>query len=163
MKTTCGIFLFRSDGKFLIGHPTNSPDNLWTIPKGLKDSGESDLVAAFRELYEETNIFEKDMDVFTYRHVGLFKYKSQAKVLSAFYINSSSMFKNVDMKCQSMVKSYGKPYFPEIDNFKWVTIEESKSVLIDSQLKAIEVIEKIRNDDTESNKSLATLSSKPGS
>jgi len=149
MKTTCGIFLFNKEGKFLIGHPTNHSWDLWSIPKGLKDSGESDLVAALRELHEETNIFEKDMGEFTYKHIGLFKYKNKNKTLSAFYINTSTNFENVDIKCDSMVTHMKGADFPEIDAFKWVTIEESKSILHHSQLPCLEIIDKLRNNVTQ--------------
>lgn len=149
MKTTCGIFLFNAEGKFLIGHPTNHPMDLWSIPKGLKDSGESDLVAALRELHEETNIFEKDMGEYKYKHLGLFKYKSKSKTLSAFYFETTTNFENVDIKCDSMVTHTKGPNFPEIDDFRWVSIEESRSILHDSQLPCLDIIDKIRKHVTQ--------------
>ncbi len=149
MRTTCGIFLFNSDGKLLVGHPTNHPMNVWSIPKGIKDKGEAELAAAFRELSEETNIFIEDMGKFDLRYLGTSKYKHKKKALAAFYVDTNKDFSSVDVKCDSMVTDMPGKDFPEIDEFKWVTIEEAKSILHETQVPFLEDIEKLRNNVTQ--------------
>ena len=57
MKITNGAYIVDSLNKVLITHPTNHPMDLWSIPKGLFDDGETDSKqAAIRETLEETKI-----------------------------------------------------------------------------------------------------------
>lgn len=153
MKVTCGIFLFNNEDKFLIGHPTNHAKNIWTIPKGLRDPGETDIEAAKRELYEETNIdYNKIYDnILMESHLGEFPYKgwingkpNKDKVLSSFLIDTDLDFKSWEIKCESMVNNSGNP-FPEIDDFKWVTFEEAYGLLHKSQIKCFPQISRIKN------------------
>lgn len=34
---SCGIYLFRNDNKFIVGHPTGFKPSIWSIPKGRID------------------------------------------------------------------------------------------------------------------------------
>ena len=57
IRISCGVYLFRSDNKFLIVHPTGHRPTIFSIPKGRMDEGETDhFVVAKRELLEETGI-----------------------------------------------------------------------------------------------------------
>lgn len=56
MKRTCGVFLIARDRRILICHPTGHGRNTWSIPKGEKEEGDTDLKTALKELWEETNI-----------------------------------------------------------------------------------------------------------
>ena len=83
MIITCGIYLFNNNGKLLIGHPTNHKPNIWTIPKGRVDEGESDhFMVAKREIFEEANI---NLENFTSKFIGniiefdLIRYKATNK------------------------------------------------------------------------------------
>lgn len=140
MKTTCGIFLFRKDGKFLIGHPTNHEATTFSIPKGLKNLYENDFLAAVRELYEETNI-DLSKYTFTVNKIGDYIYSHKNKFLVAFKIEIDSMLEDVDIKCDSMVRRKGIEPFPEIDSFKWVSIDEclamDKYILNSTQIEAL--------------------------
>ena len=51
-----GMFIVREDHRILIGHPTNHAPNVWSIPKGKIETGETSLEGAIRETLEETNI-----------------------------------------------------------------------------------------------------------
>lgn len=146
MRTTCGIFLFNNEGKILVGHPTNSPDYVWSVPKGLRDPGENDFTAAVRELYEETNISLKDIGGFSVKYLGEFKYPNKKKKISAFSIVTNYDFSEYHIKCDSMVTHTRGEDFPEIDVFKWVTIEEAKSILNKSQVLALGIIEEMKRN-----------------
>ena len=59
-----GIFIMRNDGKLLICHPTHHPEDIWSIPKGKVEEGETKLEAALRETEEETNLWLGSNDNF---------------------------------------------------------------------------------------------------
>jgi 8-oxo-dGTP pyrophosphatase MutT (NUDIX family) len=137
MIITCGIYLFNNQNKLLIGHPTNHKWTMWTVPKGRVDEGETHhFSVAKRELWEEANI---NLDQFRDKvtkvtEFDLVRYKATNKYLKGFLVKVNHGFDNHDIKCDSMVMRNGKPAFPEIDAFKWVTIEEAKTLLHESQL-----------------------------
>ncbi len=134
MKISCGIYLFRNDNKFLVGHPTGFKNHIWAIPKGRMDLGENNyLEVAKRELLEETNIDLNKMNVVRVEELEMVRYRETNKYLKGFYIKVNDDFKNVDIKCDSMVYRNVSPAFPEFDDFKWVTIDESKSMLHEFQ------------------------------
>lgn len=133
MKVTCGIYLFRSDNKMLIGHPTKHKSNIWSIPKGRMDEGENDYFdVAKRELLEETNINLDKYKIERKKEFDSVQFKEN-RCLKAFFIKVNSDFSDSDIKCTSMVyrkiNGVDTPVFPEFDEFRWVTIEEAKEVL----------------------------------
>ncbi len=138
MIITCGIYLFNNNGKLLIGHPTNHKPNIWTIPKGRVDEGETDhFMVAKRELFEEANI---NLEDFTHKFIedvvefDLIRYKATNKYLKGFVVKVNHSFEDHDIRCDSMVYRDGVAVFPEIDGFRWVTIEEAREVLHESQI-----------------------------
>src|ERR1022692_4546624 len=92
-KISCGIYLINSDNKLLIGHPTKHRPNVWAIPKGRIDNGESDYFeVAKRELLEETNI---DLSQFKIDHIvefDLIRYRETNKYLKGFFIKINQDF-----------------------------------------------------------------------
>ena len=57
----CGVLVFRRDPRMsflLLRRP-----EWWDLPKGHVDAGESDMECALRELYEETGITAKNIDL----------------------------------------------------------------------------------------------------
>ena len=136
MKISCGIYLFRNDNRFLIGHPTGFKNHVWAIPKGRMDIGESDhFEVAKRELMEETCIDLNLLDVVKVKELEMIRYRETNKYLKGFFVKVRDEFTNVEIKCDSMVFRNGEPSFPEFDEFKWVTIEESKYLLHEFQLE----------------------------
>jgi 8-oxo-dGTP pyrophosphatase MutT (NUDIX family) len=145
MRKTAGIFLIRKDNKLLIAHPTKLPENRWSIPKGGIEDGEYPTDAAVREMFEEANV---DVSTWTLmhnlEHVKL-KYKEEEKLLVPFVLfekQNNIDFGSFEFKCNSNVpEEMGG--FPEMDDFKWVTLDEAKEVLFKSQVKCVEEIERI--------------------
>ena len=138
-KISCGIYLINSDDKLLIGHPTKHKPNVWAIPKGRINEGESDYFeVAKRELLEETNIDLNKFDIVNKVEFDLIRYRETNKYLKGFFIKVDNSFSGEDIKCDSMVYRDGVPSFPEFDDFKWVTIEESKKLLHQFQINNLE-------------------------
>ncbi len=140
MDTTCGIYLFDKSKRMLIVHPTGSPDNVWSIPKGLQDEGETLYEAAVREMKEETTI---DMTKLTIKHLSFLvrqKYPNKDKTLSSYMIVVEEDMSDYPVVCHSMVpiKNY-----PENDKFRWVDLEEAEKLIHVTQVNNIEVIKKL--------------------
>ncbi len=146
MKISCGIYLINVENKILIAHPTNHKPNVWTIPKGRIDDGEtSEFEVAKRELWEETNIdlnnyTDKLLNVVAFDYI---RYKDTNKYLKGFFVKVNDTFGKNELKCHSWVYRDGKPVFLEMDDYKWVTLEDAIPVLNEFQNKNIELCQKL--------------------
>jgi ADP-ribose pyrophosphatase YjhB (NUDIX family) len=85
-EITAGIFIINDKNQILLTHATHSARKFWGIPKGLvnKDSGETTLDAAVREVAEETGI--KILETSAVKPLGTSKYKGVSKTLVAYYV-----------------------------------------------------------------------------
>lgn len=139
MKITCGIFLFDGEDNILICRVTNSK-NLWSIPKGLVDENETFIDTALRELKEETSIILNNPQL---KFIGDFKYLKSNKMLKAFYLKIDEKIDENSLHCSSMVNLKGR-IFPEVDQFKWVNLEEAKKLIHKTQVDALIEFEKLK-------------------
>ena len=139
-----GIFLVNKDNQLLICHPTNHNPNFWSIPKGKVEKGETLIDAAIRETHEETNI---DLS----KAIGLkelegVNYKSKKKILHPFLAWEPAMtgvdWYSFELKCNSNV-SESRGGFPEMDDYKFVSLDEAINLLHETQVACIDVIKKI--------------------
>ena len=135
METTCGIFLFTRKNKLLVGHVTNTRDR-WSIPKGLPDPGEPMMEAAKRELIEESNVKYESLNVVKLVQNNTKTYKNKKKCLYSVSVFTNNGSKDFDLKCNSMVEGKGEP-FPEIDDFRFVTVEEALKMDIQETQKEV--------------------------
>ena len=144
MIKATGLFIFNKENKFLVEHPTNHDPNFWSIPKGIVESDEDPFDGAKRETYEETNL---DIDTIKYSLISELPtiiFKNKRKSLKCFVIKTNEFLYDYPFKCESMVtqmrgKILNNP-FPEVDDFKWVTIEEGYDLLHESQKRAIDIL-----------------------
>lgn len=144
MRKTSGIFLFNNDNKFLIEHPTYHSPKFWSIPKGMIDEGESEFDAAIRETIEETSLDITKIKYSIIKQLPDYLFKSKKKTLVSFVLRTSENLYNFPYKCESMVtftrgKKLKKP-FPEVDKFKWATIDEAYPLLHETQKRALDFI-----------------------
>src|SRR5438128_151533 len=139
MKVTCGLYLYSTlTQKILLCHATRSR-NLWSIPKGLKDEGEDNLTAAFRELYEESDLSKDMLAIKSVFPLPPRKYEKQNKTLESFLVLSAKDLSSVKLKCHSLVNDS----YPEIDKYKWVDLAEFETLAHESQVRNIDEIKKI--------------------
>jgi len=132
---SCGVYLFNSDNKLLLEHPTGHKPHIWTIPKGRMDEGETDYFeVAKRELLEETNVNLNNLNIIKKEEFDLIRYRETNKYLKGFFVRVDSDLSDIELGCESMVYRNGVPSFPEVDGYKWVTIEEAKKVLNEFQM-----------------------------
>lgn len=132
---SCGIYLFNSESKILLEHPTGHKPNIWTIPKGRVDEGETDYFeVAKRELLEETNIDLNKFNIISKKEFEMVRYRQTNKYLKGFFVKVDSDLYDVNLGCESMVYRDGVPSFPEVDGYKWVTLDEAREVLNEFQM-----------------------------
>ena len=125
-RITCGIYLFDINDLLLIQHPTKFRPTLWSIPKGRIDIGETDeFEVAKRELFEETGIDLNDLTIIRVEEFDEIKYKESNKYLKSFFVKVEDDLQDFNLHCDSMVMRNDVPVFPEVDEWKWVTIEEA--------------------------------------
>ena len=107
-------------------------NNIWDLPKGKKNNSESDLIAAIREVHEETNVRVcdvKDVSFSTY-HIysyanNLYKKNKILKETRWFLMYASSQEKLI-------------PQFEEsIQNVAWFSRSQLKNLNIYSSLKSV--------------------------
>lgn len=139
-----GIFIIRNDGKLLICHPTNHPLNVWSIPKGRVDEGETFLEAAIRETFEESNINVSDCKViYSLESVN---YTNKKKILHPFLLleikNPNLNLGLIEVKCNSYVPE-DKGGFLEVDIFLWVDLDEAQHLLHPTQASCIPKIKQM--------------------
>lgn len=143
MKTiAAGIYLVNKDKKVLICHPTNHRTDFWSIPKGKVEKDEELINAAIRETYEETNIDLKEYQMMV--NMSPLTYTHRKKVLHPYICyeeaNPSFNFNEFELKCNSNVPE-DRGGFPEMDDYRWVTFDEAKTLLHKLQADAIDKVE----------------------
>lgn len=141
---TAGLFIINPKDELLVGHPTNHDPNFWSVPKGRIEDGETTLEAGIRETYEETNVNLKplyDEGILVYNEAMIEIYKHKKKALYPFIIytekNTEFNFESINLKCSSFVEVPGGVDFPEMDEVKWMPIEEAIEKLHLTQIKVL--------------------------
>jgi 8-oxo-dGTP pyrophosphatase MutT (NUDIX family) len=143
---TSGLFIIKKNKKLLICHPTKRKANEYSIPKGRVEDDEIFLEAAFRETYEESNLDLNGSTDFTIYPLNSVEYKNKKKILYPFLMleNNNSKFDwdSVELKCNSNVpKKIGG--FPEMDGYRWVTLDEAEELIHEAQVKCLPKIKEI--------------------
>ena len=145
-RKSAGIILFNGDDKVLIEHPTNHDPNFWSFPKGMVDENETYFEAALRECLEETSLDLSKIDYKIITELPDITFKNKRKVLKLFVLKTNENLYDFPFKCESMVTknrdgSLRDYIFPEVDDFKWVSLEEAYPLLHESQQRAVDVIQ----------------------
>ena len=138
-----GLFIVRKDKKLLVAHPTNHKPNFWSIPKGKVEENETFLEGALRETYEETNLNLVDTNKFDIYPMQSVNYSHKKKILYPFlYVEKPTAkidWDNIELKCNSNVPD-DRGGFPEMDDYKWVELEEARELLHETQVVCIDKI-----------------------
>jgi predicted NUDIX family NTP pyrophosphohydrolase len=138
-KRSAGIILFRKirrQAQLLLVHPggpfwAKKDDGSWSIPKGLYDESEDPLVAAKRELREETGIIAEGK----FLELGTFK-QPGGKMIVAWAIESD--FDSANLVSNTFLlewppKSGKHANFSEVDRASWFSITEAMNKITKGQ------------------------------
>ena len=142
-KPTSAGVLIEAEGKFLLVRATPDPTKVdpkihWGVPKGKIDKGETAIVAAMRETWEETGIklgkYKGQMKLHK-------KYSTKWKNFIVFHLKMDKQIPTSKMKCRSIVPGRG---YPEIDKYKWATKEEALKMIKNHGRKIFIEVKKIQ-------------------
>jgi 8-oxo-dGTP pyrophosphatase MutT (NUDIX family) len=142
MIQTTGLFILNALDELLITHPTNSPFNRWSIPKGIPDLNETYLDAAIRELFEETNINVIDLKISEFEYGDPVPYKNKLKNLQPIFCRTLVDTGKLSLKCNSLVD--GESFY-ENDIIKWYPIKDAIKLIHETQVKAIKSNQKFNS------------------
>jgi predicted NUDIX family NTP pyrophosphohydrolase len=138
-KMSAGILMFRKRGaalEVLPVHPggpfwKNKDAGVWSIPKGEYAEDEEPLVAAKRELFEETGI-EARGDLVPLGQIQ----QSSGKIVSGWAMEGDCSPEEIRSNTLAMEwppKSGRMQQFPEIDRAEWFGVAEAKERMVKAQ------------------------------
>ncbi len=134
-NTAVEVLLVHPGGPFW----AKKDDGAWSLPKGIIDPGEDDLLAAIREFEEETGFAaEGDFIALTPRR------QPSGKIISAWAIEGDcdpSAMKSNTFTMEWPPRSGNMAEFPEADRIEWFDIESAKTKIIKGQRGFIEEFE----------------------
>lgn len=137
MEITCGVYLLDKNNNILICKAFGG--NNWSIPKGVVEPNEHYFGAAIRELEEETNVkyFETKFKFAEILPDSI--YKNRKKTLKSLVLKTDNEQSDFQLKCNSFFEKDGVQY-PENSEYLWVTLDEAKNYLHESQIANLEII-----------------------
>jgi len=146
-QISAGILVFRRRGDFeiLLAHPggpfwAKKDAGVWTIPKGLVESGDDIVAAARREFSEETNLVAKG-DLIELAPVR----QKSGKLLHAFALEEDfdlNAFTSNTFELEWPPQSGRRQNFPEIDRIAYFDLPTAKLKIIPYQLLLLSELEK---------------------
>ena len=145
LRSGVGIVVLNKKNQVFVAKRIDNKKNFWQMPQGGIDKGEDYLVAAYRELEEETSIKNvkliKELDGFiTYELpknlLGIIwkgKYKGQKQ--KWFLMKFTGEEKEINIKTKN----------PEFLDWKWIDLDQITEVVVDFKLHVYkELQEKVR-------------------
>ena len=146
-QISAGVLVFRRRGDFeiLLAHPggpfwAKKDAGVWTIPKGLVESGDDIVAAARREFSEETNLVAKG-DLIELAPVR----QKSGKLLHAFALEEDfdlNAFTSNTFELEWPPRSGRRQNFPEIDRIAYFDLPTAKLKIIPYQLLLLSELEK---------------------
>lgn len=123
-----------SNYKYLLCHASGAGDTKgWGIPKGKQDGEENLFITAKREVLEETNFdinkWHKDNTLGASPYV-YFTYTLKDKIVSVYpFTDTTGQLINYKFSCPSEYE----PGKPEINDYRWVTLQQAVRLATESQ------------------------------
>jgi putative (di)nucleoside polyphosphate hydrolase len=131
-RSGVGIMLINRENKIFVGKRIDNNSDAWQMPQGGLDAGETEDLAMFRELKEETGIAEEKIKILqksqSYHYYNL-PYKLQKKFWGGKYLGQKQRWylvefigdeKDVNIHTES----------PEFSDWKWISKEEIVNAIV---------------------------------
>ena len=142
LRSGVGIVVLNKENKIYVARRIDNPKNYWQMPQGGVDHGEDYLVAAYRELSEETGIKNveliKELDGFTTYKLptnllgiiwkGKYKGQKQKWFVMRFLGNDDEI--NIKTKR------------PEFLDWKWIELDKITDLVVKFKLDVYKEIKK---------------------
>lgn len=131
------VFLVHPGGPFF----KKKDNGWWTIPKGLVEEGEDVLAAATREFQEETGLVPHP----PYTPLGNIKQKGGKQVEAWGFLGQwqeSDGFTSNTFEIEWPPRSGNKQSFPEVDQARWFSEQESRLKINSAQEELISRLKK---------------------
>ena len=137
-----GIVVLNNENKVFVAKRIDNPKNFWQMPQGGVDEGEDLLNAAYRELKEETSIFNvkliKEIEDWTQydlpsKLIGIIwkgRYKGQKQKWFIFKFLGNDTEINIKTKN------------PEFLDWKWIEIGKITEIVVDFKKEVYHKVEK---------------------
>ena len=143
-KVISAGILLECEGKFLLGHPTELTGTThgWGILKGKLDKKEPLIVAALREFEEKSglNLLMYPGVHFIARPFYSYRVGSKEVFVFWFTCTPSNGIMKLKLQCPSLVEGTTKP---EIDDYKWVDVDEAIKMVTDSQKDLFKTVKQL--------------------
>lgn len=119
MKTekSCGCIILKDNQVLLIGAKDNDGELFWSFPKGHQKNGETDIETAIRETKEETGLDVEISDI--------------APIKTGHFVHGGTVYKNILLFMASPLNYDLKPQEEEVEQVKWIYINEAEKYLTD--------------------------------
>jgi predicted NUDIX family NTP pyrophosphohydrolase len=151
-EISAGLLVYRRAPRLqvLLAHPggpfwARKDVGVWTIPKGLVESGDDLLATALREFAEETG-FEIAGDCLALEPVQ----QKSGKLVHAFAVEDDPdirAFRSNEFELEWPPKSGRKQRFPEVDRVAWFDMHEAEKKILAYQLPLLrELRDRISRD-----------------
>jgi len=141
---SAGLLLYRrpDDVEVLCAHQggplwARRDEHAWSLPKGLVEPGEDELVAARREFAEELGLPAPDV---AYRRLGAYRYPS-GKVVVVFAGEADLAVDDVrpgTFEMEWPPRSGRRQAFPEVDRAAWFDLPVARVKLVVGQVPALD-------------------------
>ena len=134
LRIGVGIVVLNKNNKIFVAKRIDNPKDFWQMPQGGVDQNESYLDAAYRELYEETNIKEieliKEVEEFTTYELPdhllgiIWKGKFKGQKQKWFIMRFLGEDEDINIKTSR----------PEFLDWKWIDLNMITDVVVDFKL-----------------------------
>ncbi len=147
MQVSAGLLMFRRRGdgiEVLVAHPggpyfRRRHEGVWSIPKGLIEESDDDLLAAARrEFEEETGVAPAG------EFLPLGSVKQSGKLVHAWAVEGdldTSRIESGTFRIEWPPRSGVQQEFPEIDEARFVTLEEARPMMVAAQRELLDRLE----------------------
>ena len=137
-----GIVVLNNENKVFVAKRIDNPKNFWQMPQGGVDEGEDLLNAAYRELKEETSIFNvkliKEIEDWT-------QYDLPSKLIGIIWKGRYKghkqkwfIFKFLGKDTEINIKTKN----PEFLDWKWIEVGKITEIVVDFKKEVYQKVEK---------------------